>query len=222
MLEGTQENIDEIIKTTPIVLDINDKSVNRVANYYLPYSTGFEIECVQSESFDVQNFLKIPNILDVNVDSSEQRFRIPNGILGLNCLYNISIELKKNSILNSNSGNHYHVDFTDEYHKLSSLHVDSVSEYILNELDSWKYKGTYNKRKCEFSGARNWTRFKESTRTMEFRIGEMTFDYGLLFKRIVHCNKLAKHLKFNLEHGVASLYEDENITQILKNRIVKI
>lgn len=221
IVEAESGNIDYIIKTTPVVLDVDSEDVNKVGKYYLPYSTGFEIECEQGSSFDVENFLNIPYILDVNVDSSEQRFRIPNGIKGIQCLYNISQELIKNSLLNKGSGIHYHIDFTDCYESLNYDNIKLNSDWILKELDTWEYKGNYNTRKCEFNTAHNWVRFQNYFKTMEIRIGEMTFDFSLLFKRIVHANQIARKLKNSIQKDLLSAY-DSDIENVIKNRIQKI
>lgn len=219
--ERENGNIDYIIKTTPVVLDVDSEDVNKVGNYYLPYSTGFEIECEQGSSFNVENFLNIPYILDVNVDSYEQRFRIPNGIKGIQCLYNISQELIKNSLLNKGSGIHYHIDFTDCYDSLNYDNIKLNSDWILKELDTWEYKGNYNSRKCQFNTAHNWVRFQNCFNTMEIRIGEMTFDFSLLFKRIVHANQIARKLKNSVQKNLLSAY-DSDIENVIKNRIQKI
>lgn len=223
LLQQQQEenlNIDNIIKTIPISLNINNKIVQELALYYLPYSTGFEIECfIQNEEF-LDIFKTIPFLISSENDKDELRFRIPNGIKGLHCLYHISIYLKKYALLRKNSGIHYHIDCTDVYDLFTSDFINKHSDYILTELDTWNYKGSYNPRKCVFSESRNWVRFKESTKTMEFRIGEMTFDYSLLFKRIIHCNSIVYSLK-NLLINPYYLYEKDNIKEILNNRIIK-
>lgn len=189
-------NIEEAVYRFPLSLrGIKNEVLINAINNFLPYSTGFEIECFQKEHFDSQAFLKIANIIDVDCDEGEQRFRIPNGIDGLICLYEITKNLKVQSELNEGSGIHYHVDMTDCYDLLTEEFIEEHSEYVLKELESWKYDGTYNAKKCEFSELRYWTRFKNSTKTMEFRIGEMTFDYNLLVTRIIHCNEIVRYLK---------------------------
>lgn len=217
-MENIDIDIDYLIKNTPNVLETHSKDVIRVGNYYLPYSTGIEIECEQSAKFNVEEFINIPNIMDVNIDKFEQRFRIPPGIKGLVCLYQISNTLSKNSLLNLDSGNHYHIDFTDSYELLSEEGINDNEEWILRELDSWEYKGTYNRRACKFNTNHNWVRFQEGFKTMEIRIGEMTFDYGLLFKRITHANHIARKLKNKIDIAFKDSYNlDEE--SVIKNRI---
>ena len=100
--------------------------------------------------------------------------------------------------------------------------INNNSDYILTELDKWKYKGTYNPRKCVFSSSRNWVRFKDTLKTMEIRIGEMTFDYELLFERIRHCNEIVKTLKDKLLIPVVTKYDKHKANEIVSNRIIKI
>ena len=154
--------------------------------------------------------------------TNELRFRIPNGIKGIQCLFNISIYLKKYAELNPQSGIHYHIDCTDVYNLFTSDFINNHSDYILTELDKWKYKGTYNPRKCVFSSSRNWVRFKETLKTMEIRIGEMTFDYELLFERIRHSSEIVKTLKDKLLVPVVTKYDKHKAKEIVSNRIIKI
>lgn len=216
------QNIDNILKQYPIALDNNDKDVINLALYYLPYSTGFEIECSPKEDINKSLYHSLGLFYAYEITESEQRFRIKNGINGLNELYNISLLLPKTMYINNESGIHYHVDCSDIWDKLNNNIIQYLSNYILSELDTWEYKGTYNPRKCEFSSSRNWIRFKDSTKTMEFRIGEMTFDYQLLFKRIAHCNKIVRKVKHYALNNVIDLYKDINPNLIVENRIIKI
>lgn len=193
--ENINNLIERCIYNTPLILLIinNEDIINKINNI-LPYSTGIEIECNMLNNFDKKYFELIPNIIDVNCDSREQRFRIPNGINGMICLYNICNQLKINSELNYGSGIHYHIDTTGFNDKIYKK-LQENSEYILNELDNWKYKGNYNKRKIEEGNS--WIRQQLVFQTIEFRIGEMSFDYNLLIKRIIHCQKIIKNLVNN-------------------------
>ena len=130
--------------------------------------------------------------------------------------------LKKYAELNPDSGIHYHIDCTDVYDLFTSDFINNHSDYILTELDKWKYKGTYNPRKCVFSSSRNWVRFKDTLKTMEIRIGEMTFDYELLFERIRHSSEIVKTLKDNLLIPVVTKYDKHKANEIVSNRIIKI
>ncbi len=210
------ELVKECVFHTPLVLlTTKDEEIIEEANKFLPFSTGFEIECNQLPNFDSSSFKIIPNILDVGIDSSEQRFRIPNGVNGLICLYNICEQLKLNSELNPKSGIHYHIDMTAWYDIVTQSFINSNAEWILKELDSWKYDGTFNSRTCQFNTNHNWVRFQESFKTAEIRIGEMTFDYELLVKRIVHANSIIKRLKAKLTDD-EEVYKPIVVTEILE------
>jgi hypothetical protein len=104
-------NIEKVLRTNPfLALDISN--IEEIALKYLPYSIGIEIECDRNDNYNIENFKNIPDIVEVLSTNGEERFRIPNGIKGLCCLYNISEQLKNNCSYSS-SGIHYHVDFSD-------------------------------------------------------------------------------------------------------------
>lgn len=219
------ENISilDILKTVPLVLQEDNIDAIKVSDYYLPFSVGIEFECLKDENFNIKDFESIPTIIDINVDSNEQRFRIPKGLKGLQCLYNISEALKKNSLLNPLSGIHYHIDCTEIYDKFTDKNVQDNETWMLKELDSWGYRGTYNRRKIKFNCGHQWIRFQSYFKTMECRIGEMTFDYELLFKRITHLSDIVRKFKSNVEHNYLQanspilLYADD-VNKILTNR----
>lgn len=199
------ELLEEIIYNAPLVLlTLDNKEMINLANDYLPYSTGFEIECHYGKDYNVENFKKIPNILHVNNTSGEQRYRIPSGIKGMLCLYNISQQLKLNSELNPGSGVHIHVDMTDYTKEISNKYILDNKEWVLNELDSWGYKGGYNSRRVG-QGKGGWLGFRNSTGwdtgTAEFRCGEMTFEYKELLKNIISANSIIRRVK--AAHGLA-------------------
>lgn len=215
-------NIDDIIKKIPISLNKDDRAVQELALFYLPYSTGFEIECYCKDNADFEMFKNIPDILEADVNTSgEQRFRIPNGIKGLQCLFNVSIALKKEALFNKESGIHYHIDCTDWFDNITSDFLADNSEYILTELDTWQYKGTYNKRKVVNEGGGVWVRSQRWFKTLEFRIGEMAFDYSTLFKRITHCNDIVRTLKNKAVILPLERYTDD-VEKAVTNRIIKI
>lgn len=193
----------------------DDSDIIKKANELLPYSIGIEIECSFKDTFNLENFKSIPDIIEVSNSFEEIRFRIPNGVKGLICLYNISEQLVFNCELNLGSGNHYHVDMTDCFSLLNNNMIVKNSEWILKELDNWKYKGTYNSRKCEFTISHNWIRFQQNFKTAEIRIGEMTFNYNLLMKRILSCNLIVRKIKDSLNIDFSSItYSNFNVEEI--------
>lgn len=214
-----EDLILEIVKTNPIALLNLKKIPVDYIDRYLPFSIGFEIECSLKTNLSIEEatnlFKDIPDIMEVIIDSSEQRFRIPNGVKGLVCLFKISKTLKETSYLNLLSGIHYHCDCTSFYDLITRNMVESNKEWILNELDSWNYKGTYNKREINFNLEHNWVRFQSCFKTMEFRIGEMTFDYEVLIKRILHIISIVKDFKVGLTRSKEKL-------EFLQKKIIKI
>lgn len=207
--------LEDAIYSNPLVLlTIKDQSMIDTINNYLPYSIGIEIECNQSFSFDITQFQKIPDILDVNVDSSEQRFRIPNGLSGLICLYTICEELKLNSELNPDSGHHYHIDMTNTYHLLTKEFISVNEDWMLKELDTWGYKGNYNKRRIAFDSSSNWMRFQSGFKTAEIRIGNMTFDYKTIITRLIHACRIIQKLNSRLSITEEITYTKPTITDL--------
>ena len=197
--------VRQAMKVLPLSLANVQGKLQSVANSYLPYSTGLEIECTIkgdiSSSVIVLAFNNIPNIMAVDIDYGEQRFRIPNGITGAICLYNICERLKIMSRLNMTSGIHYHIDCTDitreKYFMIANLHCRNKQSFILKALESWGYTGSYNA--WEVSNQKQAVRFHERYQTIEFRIGEMTFDYELMIKRILHCQNIVRKLKASIK-----------------------
>ena len=220
-----QENIKFLIENAPFKLNVEDNIVQELGLYYLPYSTGFEIECYINPEYDlyqvIEEFTLIPNIMSVDVNGSgEQRFRIPKGIDGLVCLFHIAEKMRKYAYPNPFSGIHYHIDCTDVFDKFTSSFIDSQASWVLEELDTWCYKGAYNTRRFAFNGGHNWVRFQNSFKTAEFRIGEMTFDYNLLFKRITHANDIMRRVKVQIV-PVSQRY-GHDAKEIINNRKIQI
>lgn len=238
-------NIEEAIYQLPLSLQgiKNDILINQINNF-LPYSVGIEVECRQKTSFSISNFKKIPNIMAVDCDISEQRFRIPNGINGMICLYRICKELKRNSELNPESGIHYHIDMTNTFHLLSHEIVKENEHWILDELDTWEdAKNTNQDRTCRID-SRCYVNFQSCFKTAEIRIGAQSFEYDFIIKRIIHANEIIRKLNeillstpnelrmkslINQLADLNKIQEDKSIVpsqaimqNITNNRIIKI
>ncbi len=193
------EELGGSVFTSPLpFLFTKDANTVHTLNTLLPYSIGIEVECGWNEDIadHEELFQKIPYAMDVNTSSREKRIRIPNGLSGIFCLYFTSLALKRFCLLNPLSGIHYHVDCTEvkDFTAFSSFMVKQ-SDYILSELDTWGYKGNYNKKKVDNTGGFSWVRNNIGHHTMEFRIGEMTFDYSVLIKRILHVSAIIQNVK---------------------------
>lgn len=208
-----EQLLGELINAPLALLTIKDKEIINHINNLIPYSTGFEIECDMSESYNVNNFKRIPDILDINNSSCEQRYRIPNGIKGMICLYNICIQLRLNSLLNPLSGIHYHIDCkTDNsWSLLSDNLLDKNSKWILPELDKWEFRGTQRR---GIGNQNSWIRRNELN-TLEFRIGNMSFDYKILLQNIISANSIIKKLKDSINIETQPVFEEVDSTKIL-------
>ena len=232
--------IEDAIYNNPQLLLALDNA-EEIGLLFLPYSVGIELECFKKPNYDLAAFKAIPNIIDVNVDDNEQRYRIPNGINGLICLYEITLALHEFSELNEGSGSHFHTNFTDHPELINYEYLNTHKDWILKELDIWEYKGTYNQRNVLIN-SRCWVRFNNYSplkTTMEVRIGSMSFDYSYLSKKIIHCNDIARRIKQNhktesaiiklkniLEKNKSSVTSSESkseyeINKIISNRVVK-
>lgn len=189
------ELIENCIFHNPLaLLSISNQDSLMTVNSYLPFSVGFEIECNALENVEInrgviEEFRSIPFILHADInDYGEIRFRIPSGINGFICLYYISKKLKVYFGLNEASGIHYHIG-VESY----PFPVLQQKQFVLEELSTWNYRGSYNaKNIAAFKG--NWVRYPTGIKTVEYRIGEMTFDYDLLVKRIVHCCYISREV----------------------------
>lgn len=196
----------EAVKQSPSSLLSLPSALQEEVNQMFPYSIGIEVEAFFKENqlahFFLVNDLKLkfPEIIDVNCDTHEQRFRIPSGIKGLICLEAICNFMKDYMKLNPGSGIHYHIDFSEMKFWSEFLGPDHVivnnQKWILQSLKSWNYTGHFNN--WSVSTIKTAVKFHTLYKTVEVRIGEMTFDYELIVKRILHLQNIAKKLKWNI------------------------
>lgn len=130
---------------------------------------------------------------------------------------------------------HAHIDFSDCPPNSEKTYWDLITgndnfieqnkEFILQELDKWEYPGSYNPR--GITCHRTWVRMRSGYKTFEFRIIEMTFDYEVLIKRVLHASLLSKLLKdkyllFNNEMYVNQIAEEKTIKETLAKRVINI
>lgn len=199
------------------------------------YETSIEVECEIDESFDSRTVLDEANKVPFLVEKSQQsdyeiRFRFKSGLDGLKGLYSACEFLKKYCIY-TQSGIHIHVDMRDcgalfENSQLKKLTKEGRFDWVLNELDTWEYPGTYNGRKVYY-GKSGWICFRSWYNTAEFRICEMTFEYPQLLKRIHHCNDIICKIKKDLlslypelvDRGADSILDDEIMKTISSRNV---
>lgn len=211
------ELLEEAINKFPQALkNINNTNILKfIEENYLPYSTGFEIECNNLDNFNIKDFESIPDIINVDCDTHEKRFRIPKGLKGLICLDQICNKLIDNCSLNMGSGIHYHTDMTDIYELITEDFIKEHNNWVINELIKWntaKEIGINSSAFC--SRARTWVRYADEHKTLEIRIGEMSFFYEILVKRIIDCNRITRYLKSKISKNNESLI---NLNNQLKN-----
>lgn len=218
MNEEIKKLVGDIIYNNPLpLLTVQQSSpILDEINLLLPYSIGFEIECQPKEKLYrsiheiAKEFRDIPYIRSSDFNSlGEIRFRIPNGIRGIFSLYCLTILLKRYAELNMGSGIHIHIDMSDGDYlsKIGDGFVNENSSWILEELDTWGYKGKYNTRGFRLVKG-NWICIRDNT--IEIRICEMTFDYSKLIKRFIHANQIVKKIKVLLTN------ENEVLSNISK------
>lgn len=188
----------EMIFKSPLALtSLNDERLIRIANSYLPYDTGIEIECAWLKTDFEYHFQQpecvIKDLISHQHDGSEKRFRIPPGIKGMICLYRITEWLKEHCGLNERSGIHYHIDMGNTFYHYQYIKNED-HEWMLKSLDKWGYKGHYNSRRVSDT-KKGWIAIRTGKNSLEFRIGEMTFDYELLIKRILNCQNIVRKIK---------------------------
>lgn len=236
-----KERIEDCINNNPLpLLAIQEPLLREVIDLYLPYSVGIEWEVNKKEDYDEAIFKSIPNIMNVNVDDSEQRYRIPNGLNGLICLYEICKNLRKYSILNLGSVIHYHIDMGDSISLINKDLIDKHKEWVLTELDTWQSTFTREKRNVTYDSKFNWLNFRPSFKTAEFRIGEMSFDYEVIVQRVLHCNRIIKRFRegilstkkldrllyqleeLEVEEKIVNAVDRDTAKKIINQRIIKV
>lgn len=205
-MKNAYKNLRDCVFHNPLAISSLHPKLIRIAGSYLPYSTGMEIEC------DVNNlpyshiytrinrrFLSV-GCMSSDVGSGECRIRIPKGVAGMVALYKSTRILKEEFGLNPSSGIHYHIDMTDAPDFTSGSRRMIWERMVIKELEDWDYKGYYNRKMVSYeSKAHVWLNYKRYMRdtnsfTSEFRIGEMTFEYDILIKRIIHAQSLIKRV----------------------------
>ena len=228
--QEVEASIVEVLSKTPLLLEENDQ-VDKVASILLPYYTGIEFEIERGDNFDIEIFRHIPNILEIKIDNDEQRYKLTNGIEGLKALYRLCDNLKEYCNPDYKSNIHYHIDFTDTFQFVNHESIKLSSEFILTELDKWNtINVAKEKREVKLDCKGNWVNFRNFFKTMEVRIGEQTFEYELIIKRILHLQEIAKQVKIMME-GQYYKYlpkkkhekpKVDNIEEIINNRVIEI
>jgi hypothetical protein len=189
------------VKSSPQALVYLDDKLKGIANSMLPTTTGFEFETSISTKAVTElhkDLIEKGGIKheDIDVDDEEQRFMIANGIEGMIQLKNTLAVLKEHLAHDDSSNIHIHVYVKRGYQQalgayLTSWKFDRHDNFILKELDKYKYKGSYNDREVYYNcGQHCWVRRNNSGTTMEFRIFKSTFVYEELIEIILHLHRI--------------------------------
>ena len=197
------KTLRDAIKMYPLAIPKMGERFYKIANTYLPYSIGIEVEAEVKYSYEEDYFREVlTKALNKmgSSDTHEQRYRFYYGTKGMIEAYNVC-QLMKQHCEATDSGIHYHVDLSDlgsttKYWEFfeNNRSVDNdyklddrynfIVKFMLNSLNSWDYKGDYNFKRFSLSAGDNtWIRYQTNFKTLEFRIGEMTFDYELLIQK---------------------------------------
>lgn len=196
-------NPENFIFKYPCVLE--DNIFEQQALHYLPVDSGIEVECNLLTNVNV--FDNISGLKENKSDSSELRFRIAPGLAGMKALYNICKLMKSNCAL-TDSGIHFHIDFTEHFEIIKcDEFLSEIKNFILNELDSWDYKGSYNSRNVNANYS-CWVKFQSSYKTIEIRICEMSFDYDVLIKRLIHSHYIRKNILLAYNNYIKNSYKE--------------
>lgn len=195
----------EGVNSLPLLLDTLPEKQQLIVDRQFPYSFGIEWEINTSNipmlypesmlhlSLPLK-FSRYTNIYRIDQNETEFRQRFWPGKHGLLQLYWVCEFLKKTSHPNPLSGLHYHIDCTDVDDFLRFTTFCETQDWVLDALISWGYTGTYNK--WTISMYKNAVRMHHGYDTIEFRIGEMSFDYSLIVKRVKHCQAIVQRLKY--------------------------
>lgn len=90
---------------------------------------------------------------------------------------------------------------------------------MVYEIFGSKYTGEYNRKSCRIDQKGNWVNIRSGFKTIEFRIGELTFDYEELIDIVIKLQKLTKEV-MRKAHKI-SLQKGYNITKYHPLREVK-
>ncbi len=183
--------IQETLMVSPELL-LRTDAIQQYLEYLWPKDAAIEIECPQQGDYRVEPFLTI-GLVECLSTSREQRYRFPPGLDGAISLYKLCQLLPQYLYSNDWGGIHYHTDMRPVWNEAYTEAIRSENKrWILAELDTWNYDGGYNSR--EVGKGTNWCKFND-LQTMEIRMGEMTFDYSLILKRILHCQSIGKRIR---------------------------
>jgi len=128
---------------------------------------------------------------------NEHRISLKN-YTSLNGLYNLLADMQKYCFLNEGSGIHIHVDFS----KYAYEYNDVVNAITKNMSKIRKIFDPNNEKEFSYDGVEDRHKYSEWVKinrpsteyTIEFRLGDMTFDYEEIVRWIIGCNSFVKEI----------------------------
>lgn len=129
--------------------------------------------------------------------------------------YNVLEAMKHSLFYCKGGGIHIHIDLTPFYYSdnnSKSWKADSyyVKLYNILSTDAYlnrvykifgsKYAGTYNRRSCEIDSKGNWINIRPYFKTIEFRIGDLTFEYEELIDIVIQLQALIKEINYKINN----------------------
>lgn len=213
-----------LVMTNPLPLMSEDRLVYskgitdnlvRYINSIFTRDIGIEIEAILRFDYTIDEFYEAWNnanlVCSEDSDANEIRIRLNFYDDSISrCLIDLYLGLeiiKKYYKLNMRSGIHYHVDCPKIFSNPDIFYDDNIvsnqHEWIFKALSSWNYNEVRGGNARMISIAK-WSqvRIHKKYKTLEYRIGEMTFDYSLILKRIVHVT--------NITNKIVRIYDNDD------------
>lgn len=205
-----------LVMTNPLPLMSEDRlgyskgitdNLVRYINSIFTRDIGIEIEAILKSNYTIVDFHEAWNnanlVCSEDSDADEIRIRLnfyDNSIS--RCLIDLYLGLeiiKEYYKLNILSGIHYHVDcptiFLTPNIAYDSNIVSNQHEWVFKALSSWNYNEAKGGN-ARYISILKWSqvRIHRVYKTLEYRIGEMTFDYSVILKRIVHITNITNKI----------------------------
>lgn len=129
--------------------------------------------------------------------------------------YNVLEAMKHSLFYCKGGGIHIHIDLTPFYYSDNNSNSWKVESYYIKlhnvlstnayldrvyKIFGSKYTGTYNRRSCEIDSKGNWINIRPYFKTIEFRIGDLTFEYEELIDIVIQLQALVKEINYKINN----------------------
>lgn len=163
----------------------------------LPLRWGIEFECINGLPININNSLNLYDFSQnypYNPESDQQNeIRLSGqGYLYLSALYMALNKMKTYCKLIDGGGIHIHINYLNYPTNQSKLVTFFSQSKILDQvykIFGSKYVGNYNLKNCSIHKG-NWVRITHNT--IEFRIGDLTFEYEEIVQILIKLQSLVK------------------------------